>query len=651
MTGHRSILRLNDLVQRGDLCNFGSGSLLAMRRVSRLAGLVLLVLAVSADAAALAANGKQVVLLHSFSTEMRPWSDYARGIREELNRRSPWPLTITDQSVVSARYSNSISEKPFVDYLTALFAQQPPDVIVSVGAPAANFVQRNRAQLFASTPVVLTTLEHRRIQYADLTQNDAVVPIQIDYKAVIAHVLAVLPEVRQIVVVNGVSPNEQFWTDLIRQEAIPLADRVEFAFWDKLSFADILKEAAGLPPNSAIIWEGMSVDAAGVVHEGADAFRRLRAAANAPIFGYTEPLIGQGVVGGPYNAIADTSRAAADVVVRILGGEKAGDIRLPPLAFSTPRYDWRELRRWGFSESRLPLGGAIDFRDPTAWDRYRWQIVLLCMIFLLQTGLVVLLLFERRRRRVAEVQVSQRTAELAHVNRYSMASELTSTIAHELNQPLGAILVNSEAASILVKSGAPDLKELAEILADIQRDDQRASEVIIRLRSLLRKAPFELKHIDFNDVVRDALHFLANSITARKVELASFINQTPLPIKGDAVQLQQVILNLIVNAMDAVSDMPIADRKISIKSMRHGNSAGISVSDTGPGIPKDALKDVFEPFFTTKPHGMGMGLSIAKTIVEAHGGQLLAANNTSGGATFCVTLPLVQAAVVHRGDT
>jgi signal transduction histidine kinase len=610
-----------------------------MNCISRAVGFVSFLLAISAGSAVLA-DHKEVLFLHSFGTEMRPWSDYAQGIREELNRQSPWPLTITDHSVVSARYSNISPEIAFVEYLRSLLAQQPPDVIVSVGAPAAAFVQRNRSQLFTSTPMVLTTLEQRRIQYSDLTQNDAVVPIQIDYKAVIANILKVLPDTRHIAVVNGVSPNEQFWSGLIRKEAIPLADRIKFTFLDNLSFEDILKEAARLPPHSAIVWEGMSVDATGVVHDGDDAFKRLRAVSSAPIFGYTEPLIGQGVVGGPFNAVSDTSRTAAAVVVRILGGAKAGDIRISPLPFSAPRFDWREMKRWGISESRLPPGSKIDFRDPTAWEQYRWQIALVCGLILLQGALISVLLLERRRRRFAEIQSRERMSELAHVNRYSMAGELTATIAHELNQPLGSILTNSETARLMIKSPAPDLDEIGEIIGDIERDDRRASEVIQRLRSLLKKTPFELKDFDLNGIARETIEFVSVLAIGQKVELSSQINETPLPIKGDRIQLEQVILNLIVNAIDATSGMPSAQRKIMVSTARDGYIANLSVSDTGPGIPSDKLKNVFEPFFTTKSNGMGMGLSIARTIVEAHGGQLSAQNRAGDGAVFRIELPL-----------
>lgn len=607
---------------------------------ARAVGFVVSLLAISAGSAVLAADNKQVILLHSFSTQMKPWSDYAQGIREELNRQSPWPLTITDQSVISARYSNSNPEIAFVDYLSALFAQQPPDVIVSMGGPAVDFAQRYRGRLFPSTPMVLTVLEQRRVQYSKLTQNDAAVPAQVSYTAVVENILQVLPGTRNVAVVNGASPNEQFWSNEIRKEVMPLKDRIEFTFWDKLSFEDILKKAAHLPPHTAILWEGMSVDAAGVVHDGDDAFKRLHAVSNAPIFGYFEPLIGLGVVGGPLHLVRDTTRTMASVVVRILGGEKAGDIRAPPMPFSAPVFDWREMRRWGISEGRLPPGSKVYFRDPTAWDQYRLQILVVCGLILVQTALISGLLVERRRRVRAQFQASQRSAELAHINRYSIAGELTATIAHELNQPLGAILVNAETAELMVKSQSPDLREIGEILADIRRDDERASEVITRLRSLLKKTPFELKYIDANEVARETARLLSAWTIARETALTSLIAPTPLPIKGDFIQLQQVIINLVVNATDAMSSMPSSERRITISVARDGDSAVLSVSDVGPGIPVAMLKEIFEPFFTTKGRGMGMGLSIARTIVEAHGGQLSAENEAGRGATFRVRLPL-----------
>ena len=231
-------------------------------------------------------------------------------------------------------------------------------------------------------------------------------------------------------------------------------------------------------------------------------------------------------------------------------------------------------------------------------------------------------------------------AELAHVNRFSTAGELTASIAHEINQPLGSILTNAETAQAILKSPSPDIVELKEIVDDIVRDDRRASEVIRRMKSLLTKAPFELKSLDLNDIARETVEFLSTLAIARKVELTSLITQNPLPILGDRIQLQQVVLNLVVNGIDAMKDTPIENRIISIRTSRVGKFAELSVSDRGPGIPEDKLKEVFEPFFTSKAEGMGMGLSIARTIVEAHHGLIWAKNRDHGGASFRIKLPL-----------
>ena len=258
----------------------------------------------------------------------------------------------------------------------------------------------------------------------------------------------------------------------------------------------------------------------------------------------------------------------------------------------------------------------------------------------MQAGLISWLLHERGRRRLAEVQARQRMAELAHINRFSTAGELTASIAHEINQPLGAILANAETAQSILVSSSPDIAELNNIVDDIIHDDRRASEVIRRMRSLLRKAPFETKNFDFNELVQETVEFLAALAVARKVELNSSLTPIVLPIMGDRVQLQQVILNLVVNAIDAMADTPGESRKINLRTSRVDNFAELSISDNGPGIAEDKLKKVFEPFFTSKAEGMGMGLSIARTIVEAHNGRIWAESPSGGGALFRIRLPL-----------
>src|SRR5467141_2044293 len=593
---------------------------------------------------AMAADAKSVMFLHSFGPQFKPWSDYARTIRAETIRQAKWSIDFSDFSLAGARSDDRESEAPLVQYLRALYLREPLDLIIAVGAPAASFIQRHRSELFLTTPMIFTAVDRRRVDYDHLSENDTVVAVNHDFAAILTTILQVLPDTKTVAIVNGVSPNEVFWHEEIQRQLAPFANRVVLKWYDELPFVDILKDAAKLPARSAILWHLMNVDAAGVSHEENESLNALASVASAPIFSYDDSFFEGALVGGPMFSVMESSVVTANVANRILSGERAGDIKTRPIEFAAPRFDWRQLQRFGISESNLPPGSTVYFREPTIWERYSWQIASVVAVLLIQAGLITVLLREHRRRKFSEVQARQRMAELAHVNRFSTAGELTASIAHEINQPLGAILTNAETADAILDSTSPDIAELKDIVKDILQDDRRASEVIRRMRSLLKKAPFEQKNLDLNDIVRETVEFLSSLAVGRKVELVSRIKPAALPILGDRIQLQQVILNLVVNGIDAMKDTPTENRIISIRTSRVEKFAELAVSDRGPGIPEDKLKKVFEPFYTSKSGGMGMGLSIARTIIEAHNGLISAKNRDHGGASFRIRLPLVPMA-------
>jgi len=222
--------------------------------------------------------------------------------------------------------------------------------------------------------------------------------------------------------------------------------------------------------------------------------------------------------------------------------------------------------------------------------------------------------------------------------------QFASALAHELGQPLGAILRNTEAAELFLEHDPPDIEEVRAILADIRHDDQRAGNVIDRLRALLKRRNFTPRALSVSDELANVFALARSDLSTRKVQLE--IDMAPdLPtVLGDPVHLQQVLLNLILNAMDAVEEVADTRRKVTVRAQRHGSGEiEVAVEDSGPGIAPDKLKRLFEPFFTTKANGMGIGLSISRTIIEAHGGRIWAENNAGEGATFRFTLPLTEA--------
>ncbi len=493
-----------------------------------------------ACSAALAADAKQVLLLHSFGRDFKPWGEYAKAIRTELERQSPWPLDITDHSLVTARSGEEDSETAFVEYLRALFAKRQLDLIVSIGAPAAAFVQRHRPHLFASTPMVLTVVEQRRVRYSTLAANDAVVALWINYLAALKNILQVLPDTERVTVVVGTSPIEKFWREEIEKEAKPLADRVAFAWTDHLSFDDLLKHAAALPPRSAIFWELMIVDAAGVVHEGDSGLSRLHAVANAPIFSYDDSFFGRELVGGPMLSVLDGSRQTAAVAIRILAGEKAGDIK-EVVEFAKPKFDWREMQRWGIGENRLPPGSEIHFRDPSVWERYRAYILLICGVILAQAASIGWLIYERRHRHLAEVVARNSLSELTHMNRVATAGELSASLAHEINQPLTGIVTSASAARRWLARESPDIDEARAALDQIEAAGHRASDIVTSVRSMFRKETADKSAVDINKLIWTVLGLVYFDLRKHEIDLQSRLDDQIPPVLANQVQLQQVI--------------------------------------------------------------------------------------------------------------
>jgi C4-dicarboxylate-specific signal transduction histidine kinase len=251
-------------------------------------------------------------------------------------------------------------------------------------------------------------------------------------------------------------------------------------------------------------------------------------------------------------------------------------------------------------------------------------------------------------RKQAEQETQLLRQEIAHVGRVSIMGQLASALAHEINQPLGAILRNAEAGELFMQNASPDFDEIRAILADIREDDQRAGAVIDRMRALLKRHDLDARTLDVGELVGEVAALVRADAAARQVRLDVDVTGDLPPVRGDRVHLQQVLLNLILNSMDALNGASREDRRVTMTARLDGaQTVEIAVRDFGHGIPADKLAHVFDPFFTTKPNGMGMGLAISRTIIEAHGGRLWAENNNGRGAAFCFTLPIAEKAAAE----
>jgi signal transduction histidine kinase len=485
--------------------------------------------------------------------------------------------------------------------------------------------------------MVFTAVDQRRVQYSSLTANDAVVALRINYLAAFENILQVLPDTKNVIVVVGTSPIEKFWKEAIGKEVEPLADRIKVSWTDELSFEALLKQASALPPHTAIFWELMIVDAAGVVHEGDVPLTRLHAVATAPIFSYDESFFGNATVGGPLLLAADTGRLTAAAAIRILNGEKPGEIR-PLVQFASPVFDWREMQRWGISESRLPPGSEILFRNPTTWQQYRGYILAILAAILIQSALIFWLLYEQRRRQRAEILARNTMSELTHVNRVATVSQLSASIAHEIRQPLAAILANAQAALRWLEK--PNVEEVREGLKGIVSDGHRASDIITNLRAMFKSDVQEKTLVDINKLILSVLALVQIDLQKQKIELQTQLDDRISEVLGNRVQLQQVISNLVMNAIEAMNSSQTPVLRIKTE-LSQSNKVHVSIEDTGTGIKASDVARVFKPMFTTKTRGMGMGLSICQSIIENHAGRIWVSPGANRGSIFQFELPTI----------
>jgi signal transduction histidine kinase len=603
--------------------------------------LMLIVVAALLPPSLIAAEPQQrsVLVLDQSSAGLPFNTAVASAIRSTMNAGSKSPISFFSEHLDANRFFGSEYENDFVQFLNAKYRERHIDAVIVFGVSALDFIARRREQLWPSVPVVFAAIDEATMSRRALPNNVTGATMQLALQDMVKVARIVMPNLKAVAIVGDPLERQTFFRHFIA-EMTAVAAQVEIVNLMDLPLAELAKRLAVLPDNTAVLYTGIYFTSDGVSYVPAELTSQIAQWANRPVVVTASSYLNKGAIGGYIVQSNPIGQQAGRMALRILAGESASDIPVAKVP-SHLVFEWPALQRWKISENRLPPGSEILFRVPTVWERYFWQIALITAVILLQAGLISVLLREHRRRKFSEVQARQRMAELAHVNRFSTAGELTASIAHEINQPLGSILTNAETADAILKSPTPDIAELRDIVKDILQDDRRASEVIRRTRSLLKKAPFEPKNIDLNDVARETVEFLSTLAVARKVELASVITQNALPIFGDRIQLQQVILNLVVNGIDAMRDAPGENRVISIRTSRVENFAELSVSDRGLGIPEDKLKEVFEPFFTSKAEGMGMGLSIARTIIEAHNGQIWAKNRDHGGASFRIRLPLV----------
>ena len=507
------------------------------------------------------------------------------ALRGSVNHDPSHQYSIYVEHLDLHRFRGPEHELGLKNFFVTKYKDRPLGVIVAVGAGALQYVLRTRAELWPTVPVVFTFVDPQYLKALALPADVTGTTFRLKLSDMISAGRVVVPDLNQIAVVGDplstLVPFKHF------QDEIPAVTATGLQIIDLtgLPMREIRGRVASLPDGAAILYPGMYSDGEGTYLTPVEGLRRFAAAANRPIIVTAETQLGPGI-GGYILMPSAIGQGTAVLVLRILQGEPAAAIPVSEGDYAKPVFDWRQLQRWGVSERALPAGSEIRFRQPNIWEQYFWNMMAISIVLALQTALILLLVYEDRRRRRSEANSQTLMGELAHMNRVATAGQLTASIAHEIRQPLHSISAFGSAGLNWLKHDPPNLDSARDGLQKIINQVHRADEVIKSVTSLFKRESPTQCEVHVNELVKQVLSSTSRAISSNGIVLeTNFIQEPPPYVMADPGQLQQVILNLISNAIDAMSASDHWAKKLRIEtSIDQTDSVVIEVADTGSGI-------------------------------------------------------------------
>jgi signal transduction histidine kinase len=578
--------------------------------------LCLLLLANLATAGEVSSESRRVLVLHSFGQDFAPYADFSMAFRSTLSRQLGDGIEYLDVSLLAVQSDGNTEDEPFLTYLMALASQNRPDIAIALGSPAVRFAQRYREHVFGDTPLIFSAFDERLLRDELLTENDAVVALRNDVPGLVENILQVLPDTEHVVVVLGASPLERFWADEFRREFQPFSNRLRFTWFNDLTFEQMKDEVAKLPPRSAILYVLLLVDAAGVPHLLDNGIRELKEAANAPLFGTYVSHVQRGAVGGRLVSDRELGQIAGNVAARIFEGEVPATLSTEALGPGTPTYNSIELQRWGISESALPAGSILLLRQPAFWKQYTNYILAAGAALIVQTALIVALMWQRTHRRQAELEAASlggRMLTFYENERRRIARELHD----DVTQRLAALAIEARKLETGHRDARPETAQsiregLVQLSEDVHSLSYRLHPSVIEDLGLVHALESECSR---------AAH--ANTF---KVSLAT--NGTPEKLPHDLALClfrvtQEALRNIGRHANASTVD-------VSLLPMDGGLS--LSIHDNGIGF--DKLSTPLQPSLGHASMRERVNLLKGRLEIESHPGE---------GTTVFVWVPMPAA--------
>jgi signal transduction histidine kinase len=588
----------------------------------------------------------RVVILLSADSTQPAAQEQIRAIRSSLTAAAPEGVEFYTDSLDDLRFDEAHLMPSFLALVKKKYANKHIDVVIGLADFALDFARRYHDEIWPGVPILISSVADTRKE--DIPPEFAYLPVHFDLSGTLDLAETLQPDARHLVVVSGAGKLDLKYAQRAADAARARHSRAwAVDVWSGLPVPELQQRLAALDTNTAVLYTTMYRDRNGRTFFPYEVVAPMARTSRAPIYGWYPTYLGRGLTAGSVIRFETNGRLTGELAAAILLGKAPPRGATLSASMSRCVADRGMIEKLGLRASSLPENCELIDDPPSLWREHRQPFLIALTVVLLQALTIAALLWQRRHRRIAEEQATLHLEELARAARFAAAGELSASIAHEVGQPLGAILSNADAAGMMLND-EPDAMELNSILADIRRDALRANQVVQRLRALLQNHTLKLGLLDLNAAFDEGLALLGPEARRRQIVIESHLAAENAGVLADRVQLQQVLLNLAINAMDAMEHTPPENRILSISTKVAGQGYELIVADRGHGIPDEAVHRLFDSLYTTKLHGMGLGLSIVRTIILTHGGRVSAAPRAGGGSVFTIWLPAVAERATSR---
>jgi len=584
--------------------------------------------------------------------------EFAAKIREELDLPPKLPVEIDSETLNLSAVHDEQYVRNLIELYRVKYRASPPSLVVAIFPPAVRFLLDHRGDLFPGTPIIICFTEFLAEDLKQFPPNVTGVTTRLDYAGTVRLMSLLHPDMRQIAVIVGSSNVDAQREHEARKALGPFETRFKFIWLRGLPLRELTETVKALPPHTAILYVVQLGDRDGVSYVPRNVAQAVSAAASVPVYGLWDTLMGSGIVGGRLIPFEQQGVEAGKIARRILLGEVPAAIPIVRMERNGSVVDAGQLKRWNIDERLLPEGTRILNREHSLWEKHRNVILLAGSLIALQALWISVLLRNRRKLQGAQDSLSKahdhqmQTEELTRRLRTRLGAEekqsnlgaLAGRIAHEISQPLISIKNYAQAAKRYIPKDSTKVGKLAELLAEMEGEADRAGSIIQKIRTLLSSERVDAVPVDLDLVLKEVVTVMKPEVDAHGCRIDYSVTAPAPIVLADALQVQLVMVNLLRNAMEAAAfHDQNRDESVTISV---GETADrmvqVSVADTGPGVPADETENIFESLYSTKESGMGVGLATCRTIIEAHGGRIWFTPNPAGGAIFHFTVPIAE---------